>query len=57
MCAFLHNLGQLIAAFILMGDAVLSYIPPLIAASIIYGGINGIILCVLPPQIYRKKSN
>lgn len=54
LCALAHNAGQLIASTWLVGSAVLSYIPALSAASLIYGTINGIILCLLPNKIYKR---
>lgn len=45
ICALFHNAGQLIAAVFLTGPAVLAYIPYLMTASIVFGGINGILLC------------
>ena len=53
MSALLHNLGQLIAAYILMGNAVLAYLPALLIASLIYGTFTGIVLCALPTRLYE----
>lgn len=52
--ATVHNIGQLIAAVILTGSAVLSYTPALAAASLIYGTLTGIILCAMPSRLYKK---
>ena len=51
LCAAAHNLGQLIAAVLLTGPAVLAYLPALFAASAFYGSINGVLLNLLPEQI------
>ncbi len=53
-CAFAHNMGQLAAAYLLMGEAVLYYTPSLVLASLIYGCANGLILTLLPDVIYKK---
>jgi heptaprenyl diphosphate synthase len=45
LCAALHNLGQLIAAALLFGSGVLlSYLPALMLASLIFGSAGGWIL-------------
>ncbi|MGN1345643.1 MAG: Gx transporter family protein [Eubacteriales bacterium] len=54
LCAAAHNLGQLAAAVLLTGTAVLSYAPALFAASAIYGTLNGVILNRLPDFITKK---
>lgn len=53
LCALAHNTGQLIAALVIVGRAVLSYIPMLISASLICGALCGIILCLIPDKIYK----
>ncbi len=53
-CAVAHNGGQLLAAVILMGDAVLYYTPALLFASLLYGCVNGMLLTLLPDVIYKK---
>jgi len=50
-CAFLHNLGQLVASVVLVGKASLSYFPFLCVASLLFGSLNGVILNLLPPKI------
>ncbi len=54
LCAAAHNTGQLIASLWLVGNAVISYIPALAAASLVYGALNGVILCILPSKIYKR---
>lgn len=54
ICALAHNTGQCIAAFILIGRAVLSYVPALLSASLIYGALCGIVLCLIPDKIYKN---
>lgn len=56
ICALCHNTGQLIAALMLVGSASLSYILPLVIASMIYGTLNGIILNLIPDRIYNKNN-
>lgn len=55
ICAASHNLGQLTAAAIVFGKAALSYFPVLLFASVIFGGICGIILNILPRFIFEEK--
>lgn len=57
ICAFLHNAGQLCAGCLLTGKAVLSYIPFLCLASLIFGTLNGVILNILPDNIFQKGDN
>lgn len=56
ICALLHNCGQLIAALLLVGPAVKSYVPFLCLASLIFGTLNGIVLNLIPDKIYNKKT-
>lgn len=51
LCAAAHNCGQLLAAVLLTGTAVLAYTPALFAASAFYGTVNGILLNLLPKFI------
>ncbi|MBE6598267.1 MAG: Gx transporter family protein [Ruminococcaceae bacterium] len=45
LCAVFHNMGQLgSAAFVMSTTAVFSYVPLLLAASCLYGTVNGLIL-------------
>lgn len=57
LCAAAHNFGQLIAALALTGHAVLSYLPALAAASLIYGTLTGVILNALPDRLYNKSQS
>lgn len=54
LCAAAHNCGQILAAATLFGGAVVfSYLPWLLLASGIYGGIVGILLNLLAPRMER----
>jgi len=58
LCAVFHNLGQLTAAMIVMnGTAVFSYAPALLAASCLYGTVNGLILNTILPRSLRYEKN
>lgn len=54
LCALAHNLGQLAAAVLLTGWAVLAYLPALLAASAFYGTVNGILLNRMPEFITKS---
>ena len=55
--ALFHNLGQLASAFIVMkSTAAIYYLPHLIIAALLFGGVNGIILTYLPDRIYSRKA-
>ena len=56
ICATVHNLGQFIAAWFLVGSAVMSYLPFLSLASLVFGTLNGIILNLLPRKLYNFSS-
>ncbi|MGI6167194.1 MAG: Gx transporter family protein [Eubacteriales bacterium] len=49
--ASLHNIGQLAAAAVLFGKAIISYLPALLFASAVFGSICGILLNILVPKI------
>ncbi len=52
LCAAMHNCGQLIAAATLYGfSVVVSYLPVLLIASVIYGGIVGSLLNLIMPKL------
>ena len=53
LSALAHNAGQFIASLFLVGGAVISYIPFLLTASLIFGSLNGIILNLLPSKIFN----
>lgn len=54
LCAAAHNCGQIVAAATLFGTAVIfSYLPWLLLASAIYGGIVGVLLNLLVPRMKR----
>lgn len=56
LTALAHNAGQLAAALLLTGTAVLSYTPALLAASLIYGALTGLLLSLLPDRLYAVPS-
>ena len=49
--ASLHNLGQLTAAVVLFGSAILSYLPALLFASAAFGSVCGVLLNIITPKI------
>lgn len=52
LCAAAHNTGQIIAAVTLFGTALIpSYLPLLLFASVVYGGVVGILLNLLVPRL------
>ncbi|MBQ9718354.1 MAG: Gx transporter family protein [Clostridia bacterium] len=57
LCAAAHNAGQLLAAVLLTGTAVLAYMPALFAASAFYGTVNGVILNLMPEFITNNTKN
>lgn len=53
-CAAAHNIGQLLAAQIMLGSsAVFSYLPVLMIAACVTGCLSGVILYVLLPALAR----
>ncbi len=54
LCAAAHNLGQILAAVTLFGvSLLLSYLPMLLIASVIYGGIVGVLVNLLAPRLQK----
>lgn len=51
--AFAHNMGQLLAAFLLVSDAVYVYLPLLSALSVVTGALTGLVFCVVMPPLSR----
>ncbi|MBQ9773661.1 MAG: Gx transporter family protein [Clostridia bacterium] len=52
LCAAAHNTGQICAAVTLFGAALIpSYLPLLLFASVIYGGVIGLLLNLLLPRL------
>lgn len=50
-CAMMHNIGQLIGAWMLFGSGIVfSYLPMLLIASLIFGTVTGILLHLLLPR-------
>lgn len=58
LCAVLHNVGQLIAAGLVLSDgAVISYAPVMLCASVVCGGINGMLLIMIMRALPEVKEN
>ena len=55
--ALLHNLGQFAVSLVIMGSAVVAYLPILISCGAVAGGVTGVILHVTVHQIASKTSN
>ena len=54
LSAAAHNVGQIIAAVTLFGTSLVSsYLPALLLASVVYGGIVGILLNLVVPRLLR----
>ncbi len=54
LCAAAHNTGQVIAAVTLFDAALITtYLPALLIASVIYGGIVGVLLNLLLPRLQK----
>lgn len=52
LSAAAHNTGQILAAVTLFGSSLISsYLPVLLLASVVYGGIVGILLNLLVPRL------
>lgn len=55
LCAAAHNTGQIIAAMTLFGtEIVFSYLPLLLIASVVYGGVVGLLLNLLIPRLIKR---
>lgn len=54
--ALMHNLGQLLVALVLLGKAILYYLPFLMLFSVITGSVTGIVLQRLPHFSDRNLS-
>lgn len=53
-CAALHNLGQLLAAALWFGtDVILSYLPMLLIAALLFGCVTGQLLYLILPRVQR----
>ena len=58
LCAALHNLGQILAATLMFdASAMISYLPVLLLASIVFGGITGAFVNYLAPKLKKLKGN
>lgn len=54
LSAAAHNTGQIVAAVTLFGTSLISsYLPALLLASAIYGGVVGILLNLVVPRLLR----
>ncbi|MBQ8310004.1 MAG: Gx transporter family protein [Clostridia bacterium] len=52
LSAAAHNTGQIIAAVTLFGTSLItSYLPALLLASVVYGGIVGLLLNLITPKL------
>lgn len=51
ICATFHNVGQIVGACLLLNIAALSYLPIMIIASLIFGGITGLFMNAFYPKI------
>lgn len=51
--AALHNSGQICAAMVIFGGSVATYLPVLLAASVVLGGVCGGVVCLVAPA-FRK---
>ena len=52
-----HNLGQFAASVVIMkSTAIVYYLPYLLAAALIFGAVNGLILTSLPRAVYNPKG-
>ena len=54
LCAAAHNCGQILAAVTLFGPSLIqSYLPLLLIASVVYGGIVGCLLNLCEPKLRK----
>ena len=57
LCAAAHNIGQIFAAFILMGEiGVFLYLTPLLLAAVPCGIVTGTVSALLMQMIKRNKT-
>ena len=57
LCAAAHNVGQIIAAVTIFGGALITtYLPALLVASAVYGGVVGVLLNLLLPRLQKTVS-
>ena len=55
LCALSHNAGQLAAAYITAGGAVLSYASVLVFASAVFGALCGFLITLIPDKIFKNE--
>lgn len=57
-CALMHNAGQLLAALLLMGPAMLYYLPFLALFSVFSGSVTGILFHRIPlhSKLFKKQD-
>lgn len=54
LCAAAHNLGQILAAVAMFGSSlIVSYLPFLLVAAVVFGGIVGSLLNLLFPKLQK----
>ena len=51
--AALHNCGQICVAILLLGSGVAAYLPVLLIASVVFGGVCGGVVCFVAPGLRR----
>lgn len=57
-CAALHNIGQMLVAALLFGGGVLfTYLPLLLLASLLFGGVSGALLRLLLPRLAHLRRS
>ena len=55
--AALHNTGQILVSCLILGTfSVFYYLPPLLFASVVCGGITGTVLCLLPDVTKKERK-
>ena len=53
-----HNVGQILAAVaVLSSQAPLVYLPPMLLASVVTGGVTGLASCLLVERVPKKSAN
>ncbi len=57
LCATLHNVGQILAATVLFGSGIiLSYLPVLLLAAVLFGGLGGWMLNIVARRMPMRKG-
>lgn len=55
--AFMHNLGQFAAAYLVVSDAVFAYFPVLCGLALLTGGVTGLVNYILMDTLKRVMKN